>query len=102
MNAIDTHTQWCGIIGNPVEHSLSPALHNRAFQHNKLNYVYLAFPVTDVEGAIRGVRSLGNFRGLSVTIPHKLAVVPLLDAAEEAFAIAADRKAGAIKVTINP
>jgi shikimate dehydrogenase len=76
---ISPSTQLLGIIGNPVGHSMSPAIHNRAFQELGLDFVYLAFRVEDVEGAIRGVRALENFRGLSVTIPHKVAVVPLLD-----------------------
>jgi shikimate dehydrogenase len=58
---------------------MSPAIHNRAFKELGLDFVYLAFRVEDVEGAIRGVRALENFRGLSVTIPHKVAVIPFLD-----------------------
>ncbi len=76
---ISTSTQLLGIIGNPVGHSMSPAIHNRAFQELGLDFVYLAFRVEDVEGAIRGVRAMENFRGLSVTIPHKVAVIPFLD-----------------------
>ena len=76
---ISTSTQLLGIIGNPVGHSMSPAIHNRAFRELGLDYVYLAFRVEDVEGAIRSVRALENFRGLSVTIPHKVAVIPFLD-----------------------
>jgi len=76
---INTQTQLCGLLGNPVEHSLSPDIHNAAFQHLGLNFVYLAFPVEDVEGAIKGIKALGNLKGFSVTIPHKLAVMPHLD-----------------------
>ena len=81
--SIGTSTRLIGIIGNPVGHSMSPALHNRAFEELGLDYVYLAFRTEDVEGAIRGVRALENFRGLSVTIPHKVAVVPFLDEVAE-------------------
>ena len=77
--AVGPSTQLLGIIGNPVGHSMSPAIHNRAFRELGLDYVYLAFRVEDVEGAIRGVRALENFCGLSVTIPHKIAVIPFLD-----------------------
>lgn len=77
--AVSTSTQLLGIIGNPVSHSMSPAIHNRAFQELGLDFVYLAFRVEDVEGAIRAVRALDNFRGLSVTIPHKMSVIPFLD-----------------------
>jgi shikimate dehydrogenase len=82
MIDINAQTRLCGVIGNPVEHSLSPAIHNAAFQKLGLNYVYLAFPVEDVESAIRGIRALGNVRGFSVTIPHKVAVMPYLDEVE--------------------
>jgi shikimate dehydrogenase len=58
---------------------MSPAIHNRAFQELGLDFIYLAFRVEDVEGAIRGIRALESFRGLSVTIPHKVAVIPFLD-----------------------
>ena len=76
---IGTHTQFCGVIGNPVEHSLSPAIHNAAFQALGINCVYLAWKVEVIGDAINGLRALGNFRGASVTIPHKVTAVPFLD-----------------------
>ncbi len=76
---IDAHTKLCGVIGNPVAHSLSPAINNAAFQKLGLNYVYLAFPVEDIAAAIGGLRALGNVRGFSVTIPHKVTVMAHLD-----------------------
>jgi shikimate dehydrogenase len=79
---INAHTQFCGVIGNPVEHSLSPAIHNAAFQKLGLNFVYLAFRVEAIGDAIKGFRALDNFRGASVTIPHKVAAVPFLDSVE--------------------
>ena len=79
---IDAHTGFCGLIGNPVEHSLSPAIHNAAFQKLGLNLVYLAFRVEAIGEAIRGLRSLGGFRGASVTIPHKVSAIPFLDEVE--------------------
>ncbi len=79
MRAIDTSTQLCAVIGNPVEHSLSPAIHNAAFASAGLNYVYVAFRVEDVRGCLMGMRALEGFRGMSVTIPHKLAVMEHLD-----------------------
>ncbi|MBI3603794.1 MAG: shikimate dehydrogenase [Nitrospirae bacterium] len=82
MHEINAQTKLCGLLGNPVEHSLSPAIHNAAFQKLGLNFVYLAFKVEDLEGAIRGIRALGNLRGFSVTIPHKVAVIPYLDEVE--------------------
>ena len=79
---INAHTQLCCVIGNPVEHSLSPAIHNAAFQKLGLNFVYLAFQVQAIGDAVKGLRALGNFRGASVTIPHKMAAVPFLDMVE--------------------
>ncbi len=79
---INAHTQFCGVIGNPVEHSLSPAIHNAAFQKLGMNVVYLAFRVEAIGDAIKGLRTLGNFRGASVTIPHKVTAVPFLDSVE--------------------
>lgn len=79
---INARTQFCGVIGNPVGHSLSPAIHNAAFHKLGLNFVYLAWKVETIGDAIKGLRALGNFRGASVTIPHKVAAIPFLDHVE--------------------
>lgn len=79
---IDARTQFCGVIGNPVGHSLSPAIHNAAFRKLGLNFVYLAWQVETIGDAVKGLRALGNFRGASVTIPHKVAAMPFLDHVE--------------------
>src|SRR5579875_1942849 len=73
-------TRLAGVIGDPVGHSLSPALHNAAFEALGLDWVYLAFPVAAgrVGGAVEAVRALG-IAGLNVTMPHKAAVLPHLD-----------------------
>lgn len=73
-------TQLIGIIGDPVSHSLSPRLHNAAFAALGLDYVYVPLHVRaeDVGAAVKGLKALG-FRGASVTIPHKGAVLPFLD-----------------------
>jgi shikimate dehydrogenase len=76
---VDGKTKIYGIMGKPVAHSLSPAMHNAAFQALGLNKVYVAFEVTDVARALDGFRALG-VGGVSVTIPHKQAVIPHLDA----------------------
>jgi shikimate dehydrogenase len=76
---IDAKTRLCAVIGNPVEHSLSPAIHNAAFNALGLDYVYVAFEVEDIAAAMTGFRGLGNFRGLSVTIPHKISIMEHLD-----------------------
>ncbi len=65
-------------MGNPVSHSLSPAMHNSAFENLGLNCVYVPFPVSNVESALAGFRALG-VRGVSVTIPHKQTVMKYLD-----------------------
>jgi shikimate dehydrogenase len=78
-------TRVCAVIGDPIEHTLSPSLHNAAFKHLNLDFVFLAFRVTPdhLENAIRGVRALG-VRGLNVTMPHKNAVTEFLDEADSA------------------
>ena len=77
---ISGKTRVCAIIGDPVEHSLSPVMHNAAFKKLGLNLVYVAFTVTrnELKDAISGARSLG-LRGLNVTMPHKNAVMSYLD-----------------------
>jgi shikimate dehydrogenase len=82
---IDGKSRVCAVIGNPVEHSLSPALHNAAFAEKKLNMCYVAFHVEDLAAAMAGVKGL-NLLGLSVTIPHKVAVLDYLDEVEETAA----------------
>ena len=75
---IDTDTSLFGVIGNPVAHSLSPVMHNRAFAATGCNAVYLAFCVSDPAAAIKGIKAL-NVKGLSVTLPYKVAVMEYLD-----------------------
>lgn len=75
---INGKTKVYGIIGNPVSHSLSPLMHNGAFAELGENSVYIPLPVKHVEEGIIGLKGLGLF-GASVTIPHKEAVIPLLD-----------------------
>ncbi len=73
-------TQLIGLIGWPVAHSFSPAMHNAAAAAAGLDWVYLPLPVRPdgVETAVRGLPALG-FRGVNVTIPHKQAIIPFLD-----------------------
>lgn len=77
-------TKLLAVIGDPVGHSLSPAMHNASFEADGLDYVYVALNVKaeDVPAAIRGAAALG-FRGLNVTMPHKRAVLPLMDELDE-------------------
>jgi shikimate dehydrogenase len=73
-------TNIAGIIGWPVEASLSPRIHNAAFAATRLDWVYVAFPVRpgEVVTAVKGMRALG-VRGLNVTMPHKQEVIAALD-----------------------
>ncbi len=79
---INGKTALYGIIGNPVSHSLSPVMHNAAFAELGENSVYLPFPVLDLEAGMQGLKAIG-VKGVSVTIPYKEAVIPLLDAIED-------------------
>jgi shikimate dehydrogenase len=77
---IGANTRTCAIFGHPVRHSLSPALHNAAFEALGLDFVYVAHDVLaeQLVAAIVGARALG-YRGLSITIPHKVQVMGLVD-----------------------
>jgi len=77
---IDGCTKLVGLIGWPVEHSLSPVMHNRAFDALRLNWCYVPLPVPpgQIEVAVRGLAALG-FHGANMTVPHKQAVMPALD-----------------------
>lgn len=76
---INGRTKTCGLIGCPVEHTLSPIIHNTLAEHMGHNLVYLPFHVErdDVEAAIKGAHAL-SIAGLNVTVPHKSAVIPYL------------------------
>jgi shikimate dehydrogenase len=82
---IGGRTRVAGIIGWPVEHSLSPAMHNAAFAALGLDWVYAAFPVPPerVLEAVRGLAAAGC-AGLNVTIPHKRAVIEACSSASDA------------------
>jgi shikimate dehydrogenase len=71
-------TKICCLIGDPVEHSLSPLIHNAGYQALGINYAYVAFRVRDIKQAIEGLRGLG-IRGASITIPHKTKALKYLD-----------------------
>ncbi len=74
------HLKLICLIGDPVEHSISPTIHNEVFRELNLNYIYLAFRVVgdDLEHAVRGLKALGA-SGFNVTLPHKSAIIKYLD-----------------------
>ncbi len=92
---IDSQTKVYGIVGNPVDHSLSPIIHNQAFKRAGLNAAYLAFPVEDLEDAVKGIRGLG-VRGVSVTIPFKTRIITFLDELDPAA-----RRIRAVNTVVN-
>ena len=79
MQQITGKTKLLGVIGEPIEHSLSPVMHNAAIAQMGVDYVYLPFPIktADLGVAIAGFAAMG-LQGFSVTIPHKQAIISLL------------------------
>jgi shikimate dehydrogenase len=94
---LGTHTRQLAVIGYPIAHSISPAMHIEAFRHQRMNCNYSALAVTpaDLGAAIEGLRALG-FIGVNVTIPHKEAVLPLLDEVAPTA-----RQVGAVNTIVN-
>ena len=77
-------TNIVGLIGHPVEHRVSPPMHNAAFEKLGMDYAYVAFDVdpNNLGSAIEGAKSL-NIKGFNVTIPHKIEVMQFLDEIDE-------------------
>lgn len=76
---IDGKTRLCGLIGNPVEHTISPAIHNTLAKNSGINLVYVPFLVEPgrLGEAVRGGYAL-NVLGMNVTVPYKKEVIPFL------------------------
>lgn len=89
------HTDIYGILGNPVSHSLSPAMHNRAYGAIGARAIYAPFLVTDLAEAIGAIRAHG-VRGVSVTVPYKIEVMRYLDDVD-----AVARRVGAVNTVVN-
>jgi shikimate dehydrogenase len=83
--SISGKTRVCGVIGDPIEHTLSPTIQNAAFNHLKLDFAFVAFRVkaVELENAIQGMQGLG-IHGLNVTMPHKSTVIAYLDEVDSA------------------
>lgn len=97
MKEITGHTILTGLLGSPVSHSISPMMHNEAFKHLNLDYVYLAFDVDTehMEAAVNGLRAL-NVRGFNVTMPCKNIMPSLCDKLTPAAEIS-----GAVNTVVN-
>ena len=96
-SVISGKTKICGVIGDPVEHTMSPVMHNAAFKKLGLDYIYIPFRVRKEElaKAVEGISAL-NIRGLNVTIPHKVAIIPMLDGLDPLA-----EKIGAVNTVVN-
>ena len=94
---ISGKTKICALIGDPVEHSMSPVMHNTAYKKLGLDYVYIPFRVKPegLEPAVAGLRAL-NVKGFNVTIPHKVSVIPWLDGLDPLA-----EKIGAVNTVVN-
>jgi shikimate dehydrogenase len=94
---VKSHKQITGIIGHPIKHTLSPLMHNLAFELTGLDYIYLSFdvPTESLSDALKGMAALG-IKGFNVTLPHKERIIPLLNKiSEEASSI------GAVNTVLN-
>ena len=92
---INKETKLYGIIGNPVSHSMSPAIHNASFMEKGFNNVYVPLKVSSISAFMKECRKI-DFQGFSVTIPHKESVLPFLDDLDRTA-----RKIGAINTIAN-
>jgi shikimate dehydrogenase len=75
---IKSLSKICCLIGDPIEHSLSPLIHNAGYQALGIDYLYVPFLVKDFKGAIEGIRGL-KIRGASITMPHKARAMEYVD-----------------------
>src|SRR5439155_7242010 len=93
---INGSTQIAGVFGSPIAHTASPALHNAAFAALKMNWAYLPFHVEpqDLRAALAGIRDM-NFRGVNLTVPHKMLAFDLVDEVD-----ADARRLGAINTVV--
>jgi shikimate dehydrogenase len=85
----------CCLIGDPVEHSLSPIIHNAAYKALGLNYAYIALRTSDIKRTIADIKRQ-NIRGVSVTTPHKVKIIPYLDRIDDAA-----KAIGAVNTIVN-
>ncbi len=96
-NTLTGHTRLICLLGDPVRHSLSPLMHNTAFQHLQLDYAYLVFRANkgNLKEAVQAMRTL-EVRGFNLTMPNKQLVIPLLDELSSEA-----RMGGAVNTVVN-
>lgn len=89
-NRIDAHTKLAGLLGWPLDHTLSPAMHNAAYEAMHLNWVYVPLPVPEGQGLVRVVEAIRSlpFVGFNVTMPYKRVMLNLCDEVATAAAMA--------------
>ena len=77
---MNSTTKLCCLLGNPVEHSISPLIHNTLAEKMNINIAYTAFKVesSELNSAVKGAKALGVL-GMNVTVPHKCDVIESLD-----------------------
>ena len=97
MITITGHTKLTGLLGSPVDHSISPLMHNEAFHLLSLDYAYLCFDVTEntLPDAVNGLKACG-IRGFNLTMPCKNRIVELLDELSPSA-----RLIGAVNTVVN-
>ena len=94
---INSNTKIVGVIGHPIKHTLSPAMHNYAFNKLKLDYVYLPFDIssTGLKDSLTGMIALG-IKGINVTVPHKERIMEYMDELSDSAKIV-----GAVNTVVN-
>ena len=94
---ITGHTELIGLIATPIRHSMSPTMHNEAFAHLGLDYVYLAFEVgnQELKDVVQGFRAL-KLRGFNVSMPNKTEICQYLDKLSPAAQLV-----GAVNTVVN-
>ncbi len=99
MGQITAKTKLCMVVGNPIEHSLSPQMHNAGYKALGIeaDYIYVAANVKadQIKQLVEGIRAM-DIRGVSCTIPHKTLVIPYLDKIDETA-----KKIGAVNTIVN-
>ncbi|PJO40278.1 shikimate dehydrogenase [Lysinibacillus xylanilyticus] len=89
--------KWFAVIGDPIEHSKSPAMHNAWFEELSIDATYIPVHVSseNLESAVAGLKTLGA-SGWNITIPHKTAIIPYLDELDELA-----QKMGAVNTVVR-